>query len=87
MPLFFNTKPTIPAVLSRPVSETQIRRAQALCSASPALLCSLEVFLGSNPDFTQLDDYIKELKSGFASAVVAALAGTLRQLTTFVSDR
>ncbi|WP_157160183.1 hypothetical protein [Cupriavidus sp. BIS7] len=53
----------------------QIRRAQALCSGSPALQAGLEEFLSTAPSHAQMADYLKQLKAGIAASLAATIVG------------
>lgn len=63
---------------ARPADDFQIRRAQALCAASPKFQARLDEFLSTAPSYEQMDDYLKQLKAGIAADLAAGLARGLR---------
>lgn len=64
----------------RSASDFQLRRAHALCVGSPALQAGLETFLRTTPNYTQMDAYLSQLKSGIATSLAAALLGNIQPL-------
>jgi len=60
---------------TRPTSDSQIRRAHALCAGSPRLLASLDTFLRTAPSYLQMDDYLRQLKASIATSLAASLLG------------
>ncbi len=61
---------------TRPASDLQIRRAQALCAQSHALQTGLDAFLSTAPSYMQMEDYLKRLKAGIATSLASALIAT-----------
>lgn len=66
---------TMHSLAPRPASDFQIQRARALCVGLPALQAGLEAFLHTTPSYTQMDTYLRQLKTGIATSLAATLMG------------